>query len=409
MLESIKVVDLTRALAGPTCTQLMAGMGAEVIKVEPPGGDFTRIFAHLKDGYSGYFLQRNHDKKSVCIDLREEAGREIVRELVAVSDVVVENYRAGVMKRLGLAFDDLVRINPNIVMCSISGYGQEGRYSARSAGDHAIQASTGLMWMTGEADGPPTWGGSAYTDIGAGLHAFGAICAALLRLQRTGRGEWIDVALFDCAFWQHEFAVEQALLSQGTSEPKRMGNRRLGASPSGVYRARDGYAALVISTDAGWGILAGAIGRPELGQDPRFATHDARWAHADEVDALIEGWMAGVDSVDEVVTILADRFGLPCAKVMTVTEALDDEYVRERGLLAEVEDRVLGKATVQRAPVRFASGNRTPVASAPLLGEHTGAVLRDMLGYSQERVLELLGDGVIEVDGRVLDEVVGGA
>ena len=407
MLDGIRVVDLTRALAGPTCTRLLADLGAEVIKVEPPGGDFTRDFPQIKDGVSGYFLQRNYGKKSICVDLREEEGRRIVYDLVAMSDVVVENYKPGVMERLGLEFEKLTQINPRIIVCSISGYGQYGPYSDRAAGDHAIQAMSGLMWMTGEEEGPPMWGGSAYTDVGAGLHAFGAICAALLRRHSTGEGERIDVSLFDCAFWQHEFAVEQFLQSDGEIKPQRMGNRRVGTAPSGIYRGPDGYIALVVFSDSGWEKLAEAIGRPELAQDPRFINRQARWAHADDVDQVVEQWLMKQGSVDEAVTVLADRFGLPCAKVMTVEEATQSPQVRERGLLTEVDDQVLGKVTVQGAPVKFSHGTAAPTTSAPLLGEHTRPVLQGLLGLSDARILELLGDGVLQVDDRVLQTLVG--
>lgn len=406
LLQGVRVVDLTRAFAGPSCTALMAALGAEVIKIEPPGGDFTRHHQHLKDGASGYFLQRNYGKKGLCVDLRKGAGRRIVEELASVSDVLVESYRPGVMQRLGLDFASLRGANPGIVVCSISGYGQYGPYKERAGADHAIQAATGLMWMAGESDGPPMWAGTAFTDSGAGVHAFGAICAALFRRERTGAGEWIDVSLYDCAFWQHEFAVQQYLLSDGAIKPKRMGNRRVGTSPSGVYRARDGYVALGVGTDGGWAQLAQAIGRPELAQDPRFRTEVDRWAHADEIDRLVEGWLMSRPSADEAVAVLADRFHLPCAKVMTVEEAVTAPQVRERGLLAEVSDPTLGHVMVQSAPVKFSSGTATPSASAPLLGEHTRPVLRDLLGYSRERVLKLLGEGVIEVDERVLPAVL---
>ena len=406
MLDGIRVVDLTRALAGPTCTRLLADLGAEVIKIEPPGGDFTRRFPQLKEGISGYFLQRNYGKKSLCVDLKEEEGRRIVRDLVAMSDVVVENYKPGVMERLGLEFETLTQINPKIIVCSISGYGQYGPYRDRAAGDHAIQAMSGLMWMTGEEEGSPIWGGSAYTDVGAGVHAFGAICAALLRRHSTGEGERIDVSLFDCAFWQHEFAVEQFLQSDGAIKPQRMGNRRVGTAPSGIYRGPDGYIALVVFSDSGWETLAEAIGQPELAQAPRFINREARWAHADDVDQIVERWLMEQGSVDEAVTILADRFGLPCAKVMTVDEAVQSPQVRERELLTEVDDQVLGRVMVQSRPVKFSHGVAAPTTSAPLLGEHTRPVLRDLLGLSDARIQELLDTGVLQVDDRVLPAVV---
>ena len=267
----------------------------------------------------------------------------------------LENYKPGVMERLGLEFETLTQINPKIIVCSISGYGQYGPYRDRAAGDHAIQAMSGLMWMTGEEEGSPIWGGSAYTDVGAGVHAFGAICAALLRRHSTGEGERIDVSLFDCAFWQHEFAVEQFLQSDGAIKPQRMGDRRVGTAPSGIYRGPDGYIALVVFSDSGWETLAEAIGQPELAQAPRFINREARWAHADDVDQIV---------------------------------------------LTEVDDQVLGRVMVQSRPVKFSHGVAAPITSAPLLGEHTRPVLRDLLGLSDARIQEL------QVDDRVLPAVV---
>ena len=407
MLDGIRVVDFTRAVAGPSCTRLLANLGAEVIKIEPPGGDFTRGYPHLKEGISGFFLQRNYGKKGICVDLRQDAGKEIARKLVAISDVVVENYKPGVMERLGLAYENLAQINEDIILCSISGYGQYGPYREWAAGDHAIQAMTGLMWMAGEEDGPPMWGGNAYTDMEGGIQAFAAICAALLQRDRTGEGEWIDVSLFDCAFWQHESAVEQLLLSDGEVKPKRMGSRRDGTAPSGIYRCRDGYLALVVTTEGGWEALTEALGQPELMQDPRFIDRQARWAHVDELDQLIERWLMQRSSVDEAVALLADRYRLPCAKVLNIGQVVATPQVRERGLLAEVTDPVLGKVMVQTHPVKMLRGKTASPAPAPLLGEHTRTVLCDLLGYPQERVLELLGEGVLQVDDRVLSAVVG--
>lgn len=226
-LAGVRVLDLTRVLAGPFCTRTMADMGAEIIKVEPPGGDVARQFEYTTpEGVSGYFMQQNCGKKDISLDLADPTAKEVLRRLAELSDVVVENYRPGVMKRLGFSYQDLREINPSIIMCSISAFGQDSPYANRPAGDMVVQSMSGIASLTGEPDGAPQTTGMSFSDTTGGIHAFGAICAALYQRSLTGRGQYIDIALVDCILWQNEWASQYLFLSQGEAVPTRYGNRR---------------------------------------------------------------------------------------------------------------------------------------------------------------------------------------
>lgn len=410
ILSSVRVLDLSRALSGPFCTRLMADHGAEVIKVEPPGGDMSRGLEYLTpEGRSGYFIQQNCGKQSVSLDLRIPGALRFLQELVEISDVVLENFRPGVMAKLGLGYSELLKINPSIVMCSLSGYGEGSPHAHRVAGDQAIQASSGMMWMTGHPDGPPLLAGSAICDFSAGLHAFGGVCAALFDRAVTGRGHRIDISMFDCAFWQHDIAIQQYLLSKGAIKPRRYGNRRSATVPANAYQGRDGYVTIVAATDSGFANLARAMGMPELADDPRFSTRKARLGHADELDAEIEKWLGGLDSVDTAVSILADRAKVLCAKVMTIEQVVEDPQVKARNLLPSVEDPVLGPIRVVNSPIRFSSTPSGPRGPAPLMGQHYLEVFHELLGHPSEEVLDLLGSGVLDAEERAIANQVGGS
>ena len=279
-LAGVRVLDLTRVLAGPFCTRTMADMGAEVIKVEPPGGDVARQFEYTTpEGVSGYFMQQNCGKKDISLDLADPAAKEVLRRLAEISDVVVENDRPGVMKRLGFSYQDLREINPSIIMCSISAFGQDSPYANRPAGDMVVQSMSGIASLTGEPDGAPQTTGMSFSDTTGGIHAFGAICAALYQRSLTGRGQYIDIALVDCILWQNEWASQYLFLSQGEAVPTRYGNRRPILIPGNLFQGKDGWVAIVASTDPGWRNLTQAMGMPELAQDPRFRDRMSRTPH----------------------------------------------------------------------------------------------------------------------------------
>ena len=310
-LEGVRILDFTQYLAGPSCTRLLVELGADVIKVElAPDGDPTRAAEPRRNGRSGVWAQQNRGKRSLCVDIRSAAGLELIRALVAEVDVVVENYTPGVMARRGLSYDDLAAINPRIVMASISGFGQTGPLRDQTCFDMIAQAYAGIMHMTGEVDGPPTFVGLGVGDVNAGVHAFAAIGYALFRRDRTGRGTHIDISLLDALFHMHEYAVVAHSLSDGAIEPHRQGGHYQPRAPAGRFQGPNGWIVL-LCTDRQLPGLWAAMGRPELGDDPRFATPLGRLENRDQLSAEIEAWMATFPS-DEAV-LAASAFA-PCSR-----------------------------------------------------------------------------------------------
>ena len=400
-LTGVRVLDFTRALAGPFCTRLLCDLGAEVIKIEPPPGDQSRNFMYVtEEGISGYFMQHNVGKKGLCIDLRLPSGIALAKALADLSDVVVENYRPGVMGRLGLDYHTLTKTNPGLVMCSISGYGQEGSYVHRPAADHTAQAMSGVAYLNGDPDGRPRLVGTAVGDTVGGAHAFGAICAALYRRAVTQKGEYIDLSLVDSLIWQNEWAFEYRLLSGGKDLPKKS---RPVVNVHGIYKARDGYITLAAVTQQGWENLTRVMEKPELASDPRFLTPRDRELRWKDIDRIIEDWVLTFPSARAAVHAFTDVGGLVGSEVLSVPDVLEDPRMEERGLLAEVTDPVLGPVKVLNSPFKFAGSQSGPRAHAPLRGEHTVPVLRDLLGLSRERVLELMGEGAVIIEERAVE------
>ena len=400
-LHGVRVLDFTRALAGPFCTRLLCDLGAEVIKIEPPPGDQSRDFMYVtEEGISGYFMQHNAGKKGLCLDLRLPAGIALARALADVSDVVVENYRPGVMERLELDYATLSRTNPGLVMCSISGYGQEGRYVHRPAADHTAQAMSGVAHLNGDIGGRPRLVGTAVGDTVGGAHAFGAICAALYKRAVTRRGEYIDLSLVDSLIWQNEWAFEYRILSGGKELPKK--NRPV-VNVHGIYKAVDGYITLAAVTQQGWENLTKVMGKPELASDPRFLAPRDRELRWEEVDGVIEDWVMTFPSAKAAVHAFTDVGGVVGSEVLSVPDVLEDPRTEERGLLTEVADPVLGPVRVLNSPFKFAGSDSGARGHAPLLGEHTVPVLQGLLGLSRERVLELMGEGAVIIEERAVE------
>ena len=402
LLEGVRVLDFTRALAGPFCTRLMCDLGAEVIKLEPPPGDTSRNFAYMTaKGKSGYFMQQNAGKKAICLDLRLDSAKELAKALVPLCDVVIENFRPGVMKRLGMDYPVLSELNPSLVMCSITGYGQEGRYITRPGADNTAQALSGMAAINSEIDGPPQLVGTAIGDTVAGSHAFGAICAALYRRALTSKGEYIDVSLLDCLIWQNEWAFEYHMLSGSKERPK---SRRPGQNVGGIYPGKEGYITLAAASQEGWENLTRAMGMPELASDERFLTMRDREMRAKELDVIIEKWVQGFPSAREAAHILADIGGVQCSEVLTVPAVLEDPRTEERGVLAEVDDPLLGPIKLLNTPFKFGLSSAGPGSHAPLKGEHTVDIMRDLLGLPRERILELLSEGALLMEERVVED-----
>ncbi len=349
-LSGIRVLDLSRVLAGPYCTALLADMGADVIKIEPPGaGDDARHLGPFVDGESVYFAQMNRGKRSITLNLKHPEGRAVLHELVRGADVLVENFRPGVTERLGVDYPTLKAINPRLIYASISGFGQTGPLSHRPAYDIIVQAMSGLMSVTGHPDGPPTRVGESIGDLCAGLFAAWAIGMALIGRERSGEGEHLDIAMFDALFSLQLTGIAQYLASGRA--PQRVGNRHPVSTPFDTYRAADGLVVIAVANDALFARLAALIGHPRLADDPRFATDPARTANEPELRALIEGW-TGRYRVEEVVE-RCEAASIPASPIWDLAQAATSEHARERALLSPVDHPVAGALLVAGQPVKF--------------------------------------------------------
>ncbi len=395
ILSGFTVLDFTQALSGPTATRLMVEMGAEVIKVEmAPKGDMARMLPVLKHGRSGYYVQQNRGKRSVCIDLKRDAGRALAHELIGSADVVIENFSPGVTARLGLDWPTVHAINPRAVMCSISAFGQQGPLAALPGFDYIAQAYAGVTGMIGERDGAPAMPMLGLGDVTTGVHAACAIGYALLERERGGPARHLDISLLDSYFHCHEINVQMHSLTGAV--PTRAGQQHYAVCPIGLFKAKQRYVCIV-TLDAQWPALARAIGRPELASDPHYANNAARVARSQEVIALIDDWIAAQPDDDTVLRTMAEHH-VPCAPVLTIAEAVAAPHLRERETTRRIDDPKLGTFTVPGMPLRFSGLPLHPPLEAAYLGEHNGEVLRGRLGYSDEQVRQLHADGVLHAN-----------
>ncbi len=399
ILDGIRVLDFTQYLAGPTVTRLMAEMGAEIIKIEQaPGGDPSRQLPVVKDGRSGYFVQQNRGKRSLCLDWsRPEAGA-IVRELVGAVDVVVENFGPGVMEKRGLDYPALRALNPRVIMASISAYGRRSPLSHKTGYDWIAQAFAGVMHMTGPADGPPHPVGLAMGDVSAGVHAFSAVGYALFHRSRTGEGQWLDIAMIDSLFHMHEVNLQAHALSGGAFTPHRMGAHHELVAPAGVFEGPTGYL-VIMALQPQWKNVCQAMGNPALETDPRFAAAGDRAANREALREIIERWLATLPDNDAAFALF-EQHRVPSAPVLSPVDALNHEYFLERGTVRTVVDPVLGAFPIPGFPLRFSAQPELPDLVAPRLGEHNAEVLGRVLGYDAERISALTRDGVLQSGNR---------
>jgi len=394
LLDGIRVLDLTQYLAGPAVTRLMAEMGAEVIKVEqPPHGDPMRSQGPRRNRRSGFFVQQNRGKKSLCVDLRSGEGVDLVRRLASHVDVFVENFTPGVLEGKGLGYATLAADNPGLIMASVSGFGQTGPGAELRCFDFIAQGYAGLMDLTGEPEGPPLFVGTGLADTNAGVHAFAAIGYALFNRQRTGRGTHIDVSMVDALFHVHETAVQAPSVSDGEYRPHRQGRHYQPVSPAGTFRGPENWIVLLCTVnqiDSLWE----ALGRPELGRDPRFVGNDARIANRDQLTALIEDWLAGFDTDAEAIATL-QAAGVPCGPVLNPADAVNDPMFVERGTVRMVSDPFIGEFPVPGFPIRFDDSVPAGDLVAPLLGQHNLEVLTRMLDLDEAEVVDMEARGVL--------------
>lgn len=395
ILDGYKVLDFSQAVSGPTVTRLMAEMGAEVIKVElAPAGDPIRFMFRHGGPRSSLFAQHNRGKKSLCLQARTDAGLEILKALVPKADVVVENFSPGAIARLGLGYDVVSALNPRAIMCSISAFGQTGPLASKPGYDTIGAAYAGILDVTGDPNGAPDFPGTAIGDIAAGLSAAAAIGFALLHRERTGKGQYLDISLLDAYFHGHETNVQAYSASRGAINPTRSGRHSPSYCPCGLYKGKQHYIAIVAPNASQWEALCKAIGRPELGTDPRFAGANLRVKSLDFIVELIEGWMASMPSDEETMRVL-DEYHVPAGPVLSIAEAVHHPHLRHRGTVEMLDDPILGPFEVPASPLRFSDFPQTTPVPAPLLGEHNAEILREHLGYSDEQIRQLQSDGIL--------------
>lgn len=380
-MAGLKVVDLSQIYNGPYATYLMALAGADVIKIEPPGGEPLRRRGEV-GGAALPFAMLNGSKRSVVLDLKSTAGVDALKALTADADVVVENFAPGVMDRLGIGATTLMSENPRLIYASSSGYGRDGPYRAYPAMDLTVQAIGGVMHTTGFPDRPPVKAGPAMADFLAGIHLYSAIATALYDRERTGIARRVEVAMQDAVYASLSSSLGMSWASTEGKVPPRTGNRHggLAESPYNVYPTADGYLAIICVGETHWRSLAREMGQPELADDPDFATLSARVANMDRIDGIVGAWTATLSTDLAFERLMAAK--VPCAPVRTLEQVMNDANMHARGALAWIDHPELGKIVVQRSPLRFADVDLiTPKPSRPL-GADTATVLQELGGWS---------------------------
>jgi len=393
MLDGVKVLDFTQYLAGPTVTRLMAELGADIVKIEQaPGGDPSRALPVLREGRSGYFVQQNRGKRSVCLDFSKPESLDVIRDLARGADVVVENYGPGVLEKRGLDYESLRELNPRLVMASISAFGRRNSPYAHKVGfDTIAQAFSGFMHMTGAPDGPPQMVGVGFADVSAGVHALTGLGLALYHRERTGRGQWVDISMIDCLFHAHELAVQLVSLTNGRAQPKRLGHHQ--GFPMGSFKGPEGWI-VILALDRQWPAFCRAIGRPDLAEDERFADTRGRGRHREELIEITEAWMATFDRDEEILAVLeANR--VPAAPVLAPADAIGHPYYEEREMVRTVPDPILGEITIPGFPFKFSDWDDLPDLLAPRLGEHNAEALGAWAGYDPDRIASMTAAGVL--------------
>lgn len=392
-LDGVRILDLTRMLTGGYAAMLLGDLGAEVIKIEAPGkGDpLRRMPPHFYKGESAYFLSISRNKKSVTLDLRKDEGREVFHRLVEVSDVVFDNFRPGVLERLGADYDTLKKIKPDIICCSISSYGHTGPLKNGPGFDLVIQALSGMMSYTGEPGRVPVRMGAPMGDLAGSLFAVFAVSAALYAREKTGEGRFIDLSLLDCLISLHTYVSEYYWL--GGQLPQLIGSGHMSVVPYRAYRTRDGFLTVAIFVEKFWAGLCNVIGRPELGRDERYDSTAKRLERRAEVDAVLEEVFPLKTTEDWMKLLEAE--GVPAAPVLTIDRVFEHPQVLERGMVVEVEHPAGGVIKMIGNPVRQPEVDEQPLAPTPRLGQHTDEVLRRLLNYDEERLSRLRSEGVI--------------
>ncbi|HKV00298.1 MAG TPA: CoA transferase [Vineibacter sp.] len=394
-LDGLKVLDLSHYVAGPYCAMMLGDMGADVVKVERPDvGDPLRRFGPAVEGRGLYAMMQNRNKRSVAIDLARPGGQRLLRALAGQADVLVENFRPGVLERLGCAPDILHADNPRLVIARISGFGQDGPLAQHPCFDVVAQAMSGLMEMTGAADGPPQMAGTVMCDYTTAMNAVIGILAALQARHVSGRGQVVDVALLDVATSMLMTAIpEQILFGRPAT---RRGNRDRFSAPTNSYRTADSrWVHLVTASDPAFARLAAAMGRPALAKDPRFATIAVRLENVDDIDREVARWIASLTAMDAVSAL--NRIDIPCALVATLDEVVANPQLHHRRQITSVEHDAIGRVPTAGVTIGLSDTPLTIRSAMPDVGQHTAQVLASWLAYGAADVAQLSGEGVIAV------------
>jgi crotonobetainyl-CoA:carnitine CoA-transferase CaiB-like acyl-CoA transferase len=384
LLEGITVLDVTQVMAGPYCAMLLCDMGARVIKIEPPAGDSTRVMAGSIGRESGAFNAVNRGKLGVVLDLQTDAGRDALRRMARGADILVENYRPGVMTRLGLDYPTLAAENPRLIYASISGYGQTGPSASKGGFDLVAQGASGIMSVTGAPDRPPVKAGLPITDLGAGLYALSAILATLHWRRSSGRGQHIDTSLFEAGI---ALSVWEATEFFGGGTPGPLGSAHRMSAPYQAFRCADGYITVGAANNRTFAKFAALLGHPEWTSDARFDTDARRVAHREELAGEIEAITATRSRADWLARL--DEAGIPCGPINSYRDVFADPQAIARGMAVTIDHPALGPLTTLGTPLKLSETPIDPRRRAPLLGEHTTQVLREF-GFTGSEIEQLV-------------------
>ena len=393
ILRDVRVLDCTRVLAGPFASMILADLGADAIKVEEPRhGDEARGFGPFVNGQSAYFTSVNRGKRSLGIDLRTAAGRDLARDLAGRCDVLVENFRPGTMRRFGLDYEALHALHPKLVYVSISGFGQTGPYAQRPAYDVIIQAMSGLASITGNPDAPPVRVGTSISDLGAALYGVIGILAALRSASETGHGQHLDIAMLDCQVALLENAIARYDVTGEVPQP--LGSRHPAITPFQFYKAADGYIVIAAGNEGLFARLCRSLGAEDLIEDPRFANNLARTEHRDELEAILNAAF-GRSPVTHWLDTLTEA-GVPCGPIQDLAQVSADPHLAARGMIARVRQPGAGELAMPASPLLFSDTPKQAPRPAPALGQHTEEVLNGLLGLDIAAIGRLRADGVID-------------
>ncbi len=392
VLQGVRVLDFTQALAGVYCAMYLGDFGADVIKVErSTSGDQSREWGPLVNDESVYFATYNRNKRSIALDLRSPEGKQIIMDLVKDSDVVISNFEIGTMEMLGFGYEEMKKVNPEIIYGSISGFGTEGPLRDKAYADITVAARSGLIDKTGEADGPATKPGFSLEDNWSGLNFLFAISMALLNKQTTGKGCQLDLSMLDASIYMLDQAIIEYTISNSISP--RTGTHDIDVAPYGAFRAKDGWAVIGCMSNGHWKKFCGLMNLPELAADERFSTNELRVANLKELVPEIEKGTSAMNKMEIETLLQSNR--IPAGAVMSMAELFNDEHVKVRELAPEVDHPVIGKFRTIGIPMKF---NKTPgdvtMRPAPALGEHSEEVLRE-IGYTEEKIVALMSKGII--------------